>query len=193
MRKLTAYIDFKSPESYLAFHQTVALTEKNNIQVDWKPFLTKYRAIPATGANETKGETHLRIRAEHKKYLNLKYAEILNLPMKYPPIESKTDLALAMLSQLNIVNQEYLQLAFTYFWRDGLNLNETKTVNEMLTASGIDYILPQNTEHLLSALNQLTTQAKESGVIATPTYQIENQLFLGREHLPWIKEELTTN
>ena len=193
MRKLTAYIDFKSPESYLASHQTVALTEKNNIQVEWKPFLTKYRAIPVTGANETKGETHLRIREEHKKYLNLKYAEILNLPMKYPLTESKTDLALAILSQLNIVNQEYLQLAFSYFWRDGLNLNETKTVNELLTASGIDYIVPQDTENLLNALNQLTTQAKESGVLATPTYQIENQLFLGREHLPWIKEELTTN
>ena len=113
--------------------------------------------------------------------------------MKYPLTESKTDLALAILSQLNIVNQEYLQLAFSYFWRDGLNLNETKTVNELLTSSGIDYIVPQDTEHLLNALNQLTTQAKESGVIATPTYQIENQLFLGREHLPWIKEELTTN
>ena len=193
MRELTAYIDFKSPESYLAFHQTVALTERNNIEVDWKPFLTKYRAIPVTGANETKGETHLRIREDHKKYLNLKYAEILNLPMKYPLAESKTDLALAILSQANMINQEYLQLAFSYFWRDSLNLNETKTVNELLTSSGIDYIVPQDTGHLLNALNQLTQQAKEFGVIATPTYWIDNQLFLGREHLPWIKEELTTN
>lgn len=30
--------------------------------------------------------------------------------------------------------------------------------------------------------------AEEAGIVEAPAYVIENQLFIGREHLPWIEE-----
>ena len=98
MTILQIYFDFKSPESYLAFHQTQKIALPDSVQIEWKPFLTKSKKIPLTMEFETKGETHIRIREEHKKFVNLKYSKILNIPMVYPEENIQTDLALAVTS-----------------------------------------------------------------------------------------------
>lgn len=193
MTVLTIYIDFKSPESYLAFHQTVIFAKENNLNIGWKPFLTKSRTTPLPKKNETKGETHLRIREEHKKSVNLKYAKILNLAMKYPQNENQSDLALSLLPKLNGDTKDYIALAFRYFWQQNFDLNDRDTVIELLKASKTDTKVLDGEENLIQTLSHDTELAKQSGVMATPTYELEGDLFLGREHLPWIKKHLTNN
>ena len=193
MTVLTIYIDFKSPESYLAFHQTVIFAKENNLNISWKPFLTKRRTTPLLKKNETKGETHLRIREEHKKSVNLKYAKILNLAMKYPQNENQSDLALSLLPKLNGDTKDYIALAFRYFWQHNFDLNDRDTVIELLKASKTDTEVLDDEENLIQTLTHDTELAKQSGVMATPTYELEGDLFLGREHLPWIKKHLNNN
>ena len=31
-------------------------------------------------------------------------------------------------------------------------------------------------------------KSEEAGIVGTPAYVIEEQIFVGREHLPWIEE-----
>lgn len=193
MTVLKIYIDFKSPESYLAFNQTATFAKENSLDISWKPFLTKSRNPPLPKKNETKGETHLRIREEHKKSLNLKYAKILNLPMKYPRDENQSDLALSLLPKLSGETKDYIALAFHYFWQQNFDLNNKDTVIELLKASKKETTVLDVEEDLIQTLIHDTELAKQSGVIATPTYELEGDLFLGREHLPWIKKHLTNN
>ena len=47
MTILKIYFDFKSPESYLAFHQTQKISLPDSTQIEWKPFLTKNKKILA--------------------------------------------------------------------------------------------------------------------------------------------------
>ena len=56
MTILKIYFDFKSPESYLAFHQTQKISLPDSTQIEWKPFLTKNKKIPFTKESETKRE-----------------------------------------------------------------------------------------------------------------------------------------
>jgi len=35
-------------------------------------------------------------------------------------------------------------------------------------------------------------QAEENGIFTSPTYVVNEQIFVGREHLPWISELLQT-
>ena len=193
MTVLTVYIDFKSPESYLAFHQTMTYLEEKDLEIIWNPFLVNNRISPPTlKNNETKGETHRRIREEHKKWLNLKYAKILNLPMKYPPSDNKSDLALSILPRLVEGKNNYINLAFQYFWKENLDLNDKHNVTILLKALKIDTWFLEDEKKLLDKLSHQTELAKELGVIATPTYELEGELFSGREHLPWIKQRITS-
>ncbi len=193
MTALTAYIDFKSAESYLAFHRTITIAKENNLEIIWSPFLTNNRIQPSFKNNETKGETHLRIREEHKRLLNLKYAKILGLPMRYPTNGNESDLALSILPKIIEDKEDYIALAFQYFWVENRNLNDKSNVIELLEESKKDTKFLDDIKGLIHALIITTDQAKESGIIATPTYELQGELFLGREHLPWIKEQLSNN
>ena len=190
MTILKIYFDFKSPESYLAFHQTQKLSLPDDIQIEWKPFLTKNKTIPLPKDNETKGETHIRIREEHKKFINLKYSKILNIPMRYPEEDIQTDLALAITSHLKQEAEKYIALAFAYYWKKNRNLNTPEVLENLLAETSLDINIMENSNSLIDTLKNDTAIAKEQGVISTPTYQIGEELFLGREHLPWIQQML---
>ena len=190
MTILKIYFDFKSPESYLAFHQTRKISFRDSIQIEWKPFLTKNKTTSLPKDNETKGETHIRIREEHKKFINLKYSKILNIPMRYPEEDFQTDLALAITSQLKKEAEKYIALAFDYYWQKNQDLNSLEVLENLLTKISSDINISENSNSLIDALRDDTAIAKEHGVISTPTYQIGEELFLGREHLPWIQQIL---
>ena len=190
MTILKIYFDFKSPESYLAFHQTQKISLPDSTQIEWKPFLTKNKKIPLTKEFETKGETHIRIREEHKKFVNLKYSKILNLPMVYPEENIQTDLALAVTSLFKKETEAYMKLAFDCYWRENLNLNDQEVLENILAKTSLDINLLDNPNSLIDTLKDDSAIAKDQGVISTPTYQIGEELFLGREHLPWIQKIL---
>ena len=190
MTILKIYFDFKSPESYLAFHQTQKISLPDSTQIEWKPFLTKNKKIPLTKEFETKGETHIRIREEHKKFVNLKYSKILNLPMVYPEENIQTDLALAVTSLFKKETEAYMKLAFDCYWRENLNLNDQEVLENILAKTSLDINLLDNSNSLIDTLKDDSAIAKNQGVISTPTYQIGEELFLGREHLPWIQRIL---
>jgi 2-hydroxychromene-2-carboxylate isomerase len=190
MTILKIYFDFKSPESYLAFHQTQKISLPDSTQIEWKPFLTKNKKIPLTKEFETKGETHIRIREEHKKFVNLKYSKILNVPMLYPEENIQTDLALAVTSLFKKETETYMTLAFDCYWRENLNLNNQEVLENILAKTSLDINLLDNPNSMIDMLKGDTAIAKDQGVISTPTYQIGEELFLGREHLPWIQKIL---
>ena len=190
MTILKIYFDFKSPESYLAFHQTQKISLPSSTQIEWKPFLTKNKKIPLTKEIETKGETHIRIREEHKKFVNLKYSKILNIPMIYPKKNIQTDLALAVTSLFKKETEVYMTLAFDCYWKENMNLNNQNMLDNILAKTSLDINLLDNPNSLIDTLKDDTAIAKDQGVISTPTYQIGEELFLGREHLPWIQKIL---
>ena len=190
MKILKIYFDFKSPESYLAFHQTQKISLPANTLIEWKPFLTKNKEIPLAKEIETKGETHIRIREEHKKFVNLKYSKILNIPMIYPKKNIQTDLALAVTSLFKKETEAYMTLAFDCYWRENLNLNNQEVLENILAKTSLDINLLENPNSLIDTLKDDSAIAKDQGVISTPTYQIGEELFLGREHLPWIQRIL---
>ena len=190
MTILKIYFDFKSPESYLAFHQTQKISIPDSIQIQWKPFLMKNKTTPLPKDKETKGETHIRIREEHRKFINLKYSKILNIPMRYPKEDIQTDLALAITSQFKKETRKYIALAFDYYWKKNRNLNTPEVLENLLAETSLDTNIMENSNSLIDTLKSDTAIAKEQGVISTPTYQIGEELFLGREHLPWIKKTL---
>ncbi len=189
MQTVNYFIDFKSPAAYLSFHPTLALLDDYVVKLVFHPYRTGQKAVPPAHADETKGETHIRVRALAQQETHLKYAALRELPMVFPETPGNTDLALAGLLCAQQHPAAYCELAFQAYWVEGDDLNDPVAVARLLTDSGHD-AAKFDFETRLQELEDLQIPSEERGVVDTPCYLIDEQVFIGREHLPWIQSLL---
>jgi 2-hydroxychromene-2-carboxylate isomerase len=183
---ITVYIDFKSPQSYLAMQPTLQLAEDRNLDIDWLPYRTKQALILPQQADETRGESHVRVRQQQRHQTCLKYARIQGIPMVFPDAPGVTDCALAALLSVRVAALPFIKAAFNAYWQAGLDLNDPQVVVALLVEADYDGGSFNATDHA-QALEDCQSAAEELGVFDTPMYLLQDQLFLGREQLPWIK------
>ncbi|MEO0548434.1 MAG: DsbA family protein [Pseudomonadota bacterium] len=186
---LTVYVDFKSPASYLALQPTLALIARYGVETTWRPFQTVERDVPAVKAVEEVGERHRRVRAQSERQTHERYAEVQGIELQFRSPPTPTDLALGALAMLKEAQGPFMQRAFEAYWSTDADLNDLDCVHALLTA--VDAATDQVSEHALrNALQVSQLKAEDKGVVDAPAYVIADQIFIGRQHLPWIEEIL---
>ncbi|MEO0440835.1 MAG: DsbA family protein [Pseudomonadota bacterium] len=186
---LTVHIDFKSPAAWLAVRPTLALAEKHGVPITWKPFPTFERPMPELPEKASVGETHRKVRAESRRRIFRKYAALQGLELNFPEVPQGTDLALGALELISGDRTAYVEAAFKAYWEDQADLNDPKTVTSLI-AQSVAKPFAADPENCQTALVAATETAEAIGVVDAPAYWIANQLFIGREHIPWISEIL---
>jgi len=185
---LTVYIDFKSPASYLAMKPILALLERNGTTAEWKSFRTHERDIPKISGNASVGETHRQVRAASRRTIFQKYATLQGLALSYPDPLGDTDLALAALATMDGDPIPFINTAFDAYWVKHADLNDLTVVTDLL-ASATEASQFDKTQSL-ELLDLEQEKAIEAGVVDAPAILVDDQIFVGREHLPWIEEIL---
>jgi 2-hydroxychromene-2-carboxylate isomerase len=183
---LTLYIDFKSAGAYLALKPTLALAKKHDLAIDWRPFKTIERDVPKLGQEETVGESHRRVRAASQRALAIKYAAHQGIDLRYPSPLGDTDLALGILAGLDGDKLPFVEAAFDAYWSDHANLDDEATVRDLIAKTGST--VSADLASARGALAAAQDAAEEAGIVGAPAYVIADQIFVGREHLPWIEE-----
>lgn len=186
---LKIFLDFKSPAAYLAIKPTVALIEEYHPEVQWLAVRSTQKKQPKPAANAGKGSIHRYVRGLARMQTHLLYAGIQGIEMKFPDSDSCTDLALAALgytAKSDLGSLPFIHAAFSAHWSQQADLNDLEVVLGILSDRGYR---PKESD-LKAALEELPDAervAHEAGVFEAPSYLIADQMFLGREHLPWIK------
>lgn len=183
---LTLYIDFKSADAYLAMKPTLALAERHGLAIDWRPFKTLQREVPRPGENESVGARHRRVRAAAERAVATKYAAHQGIELRYPVPHGVTDLALGVLACLEGDKRPFIAAAFDAYWSDHADLNAAATVSQLIAKTGASF--SGDLDAARAALTAAQAAAEAAGIIATPAYVFADQIFVGREHLPWIEE-----
>ena len=183
---LTVYIDFKSPGAYLAIAPTLALAKRLSLSIAWKPFRTIEREVPKLGQEETVGESHRRVRAASQRALAVKYAAHQGIDLQFPPMPGSTDLALGVLAGLEGDPLPFIRGAFNAYWAAHANLDDMAVVHALLQDSGVAYA--GSLADARAVMDEAQAHAEEAGIVDAPAYVIAEQIFVGREHLPWIEE-----
>lgn len=194
---LRLFIDFKSPAAYLALKPALNLIATHGLAVKWLPFAVKQPVIPAAESDsalddahqltesEKKGRTHRRVRAEQRQQMHKLYAALSNTEMHFPTQPMDTDLALNVLANLTVDPTEFITRAFTAYWIEERDLNDAMVVEQLVHEAG----LPFTTALLLpTGMNACLDQAEEKGIFEVPAFVLEGQVFIGREHMPWLAE-----
>lgn len=183
---VTIYIDFKSGPAYLAMKPTLELMQRCGAEATWLPFESRVPRAAPQREGETRGETHLRVRQEQRQATCLKYAAIQGIPMRYPANPGATGCALAALLYAAARPLPFIEGAFAAYWRDNLDLDDPAVVGSLLQETGYDAGGFDAADYA-AALENSQREAEEMGVFDTPTYLVGDEMFLGREQLPWIE------
>jgi 2-hydroxychromene-2-carboxylate isomerase len=181
---LTVAIDFKSPASCLALEPTLDLARESGVQIDWLPFSVQPFSVPEEQANETVGERHRRVRAVAQRDTWLHYATVQGRQMRFAETPAGSDAALAAMAGIDGDPVPFIRAAFAAYWTEQADLDDEAVVAALLSSVQMAVPDPQSAR---AKLLSIRVQAEELWIFESPSYVIADQLFVGREHLPWIR------
>ena len=181
---ITAYIDFKSLDCFLAVSPILKLAADCGTPVSWRPYRSKERALPTQVANESVTQTHHRVRAESERRLQQHYARLRGLVIDPSRGQIDTSAALGWLASLEGDTSSFVSRLFTAHWIDHTEISDP-TFLEALTANCGLTRLRSNVD-----LDLIERQAEEKGLFDAPTFFIEGQMFMGRAHIPLMRQLL---
>ena len=183
---LTVYIDFKSPAAYLAINPILSLVERHGIALAWKPFRTSEREAPTVTDNASVAQMHRKVRAASMCAIHQKYAAHQGINLQFPETVGNTDLALGALALTSGDPLSFIKGAFAAYWTDHADLNASETLATLISeTTGESFVFDEKS--CLDALESSQAEAEKLGVVDAPAFIIQDQLFIGREHLPWIE------
>ena len=203
--QLNTFFDFKSPHSYLALKNILALKDEG-ISICWRPFSgAPLKVPPAEVAREDRSTKHRRLRAEYNTSDIQRYA-----PHYLKEVHRKTDCRFADMGLLwlqkelqintNIID-EYVQRVFVHLWRDGGSIGTIQDIELLLIAiEGVQTDFNNSGHDLeftdawkkytqgrgLKHLDEARAEAKSKSINMAPTFLIGSEPFKGRAHLPLI-------
>ncbi len=191
---MTAHIgfafDFTNAASLLAFKPTCALADELGVNVDWLPFPTESRGVPAQKPDETVSDRHARVRAEYYARDAARYARGQGIEMSRDGAEVDSKLACSgcLVANRHGVGRAYTERVLFDFWANRLDIKDGEAIASVLATLGVDGFDAE------SGASELAAHQKalgERGVFNIPTYLVADQLFVGRQHLPMIRWLLT--
>lgn len=184
--KLDVYIDFKSAGSYLALEPTLDFAERTDTQISWRPFAITTRDLPPEGADVSVIESHHAARETSMRALHVKYAASRGLALEFSPTQRSANLALGTLIEIDGDPVSFIRACFAAYWKGHEDLDDPRVVSELLCASGAAH--SGNLSASRARFEAAQANAEAAGIVDAPGYRISDQIFIGRQHLPWIEE-----
>ena len=180
--------DYTSIASLLAFGPTCALADELGIAIEWLPMPGVGREGPArpTGREDSVAERHGRVRAEYYAMDAARYARWQGIEINCDPAGVDSALACAggLWAERHGVAHGYHRFVFAEFWEQCLDIEDPATLAAVLDELGAPGFSGQDFEVTLAAHR---TSVEGRGVHTLPAYLVEEQMFVGRAHLPMIR------
>ena len=181
---ITAYVNVKSLDCFLAISPILKLADECETPVSWQPYRSKERALPTQVANESVTQTHHRVRRESERRLQQHYASSRGLDIDPSRGQIETTAALEWLASLEGDTSSFVSRLFTAHWVDHTDINDSTFLEELTTLCGL-----RRTADAVK-LRSIEREAEEKGLFDTPTFFIEGQMFIGRAHIPLMQQLL---
>lgn len=201
---LIVYVDIKSPYAFVAIRPTLALEAELGAQFDWRPLTLD---IPSyLGSAEKKAGKVVASKGRSQKTWNAirysyrdarRYAERQGLVLKGTEKIWESSLAnIGILWVMQTAREKlgaYLEAVYPPFWRRELDIEDIAVVEACLKETGID---PGGFADFASGEgrvlhDELQPQFHTQGIYGVPTYVLGEEIFFGREHIPYIRWMLT--
>lgn len=184
-------IDFSSIESYLALAPSVELAERMGVNISLVPF----RSPPAPPITRSESESvatrHRRVRQEYRWMSAQRYASARGIELARADVTVDTVVALVGLTLANRHGRghSFASLAFAKFWTLQVTRFGEDDVTELLKEAGVRDV---DLDSALPEYESLQMEMSEREVYDVPTYLVNEEMYIGRQHLPLIEHRIRT-
>ena len=189
------FFDFISPYSYLAHKQIRNIEFQNKIEINYMPILLSGLLNLA----EIKAPVFIPSKAKFMIKDCKLFAEKLNIKFKfnsYFPIQSLNLMRGVLIAKKENKTSLYIDKFFEACWKDGLNLNDQKIVDEILKELNFNletFKLKISEHKIKDELKKRTKDAFSKGVFGAPSFIINNKMFWGQDRLEFVLKEAQIN
>jgi 2-hydroxychromene-2-carboxylate isomerase len=191
--RLSVLLDIRQPHAYLALHPAGELAAEG-VAVDWLPIaVTPLKPPPNAGPDDERSLRHRRNRADAVAREIETYAAAQGLVIRdYYRDPDPTPFHVAWLWVRDVRPERlfaFLSEAFRAYWSREFDPSEAAAVEALLKAAdlnGAEFAVWRDGDGA-TALDALATDLAERGLSRSPTYLLEDEVFVGRQHLPMIR------
>ncbi len=193
---LTVCVDVRHPQAYLALGPVRALAEELAVAVDWLPFPAAPMKPPPAPSGD-RGSRHRRARARYQEMDLARYAAAQGIALSDPyRDDDSTPASLGLLwlrAHAPDKAADYLQQVFAGFWEKRLDVEDPAAVGRIVAglgedAAGFAALAAGPGPADLAALRERLVAA---GVFGVPSLVVEDEVFVGRAHLPMVRWRLS--
>ncbi len=184
----------RHPLAYLALHPTAALGRELGIEINWLPLVAPPLNAPSTpGEDDDRGIRHRRYRARAIAREIETYGAAQGLVLKdyyRSPEPGALNLGWLWLREHQPEKLfPFLAEAFRAYWALELDPADGAAVAKLVEAAGADgeAFRAWRSGDGPAAAESLAGELVERGVHGVPSYLVEDEFFLGRQHLPMIR------
>jgi len=194
--RLSVLLDLRHPLAYLALHPTAALANEFGIEINWLPIETPPLRPPSVpGPDDDRGIRHRRYRAQ----AIAREIEIYSAVQELVLLEAYRDADPRAVNLAWIWLRErhpqlllpFLSEAFRSYWALELDASDraaVATLVESIEGDGSEFLVWSADNCPATQLqHHLADEVRKRGLSGTPCYVIDNEVFLGRQHLPMIR------
>ena len=184
-------LDFVSINSYLALNPVKRLADELGVALKLTPLRTtsELQALSAPSAGDDIGERHRWIRAEYARGDALRYAAVQGLNVAIDGRDQDSTTALRGLMAANAAGRgfDYASTVFRNFWSGELQIDSNDAIANLLEELGIagfDALDPR------WDLEPTREEMDGREIHSVPTFWVDGERYLGRQHLPMIRWQL---
>jgi 2-hydroxychromene-2-carboxylate isomerase len=192
--RLSVLLDLRHPLAYLALHPTIELARDEGLEINWLPIRVPPLKMPSTARpDDDRGIRHRRIRAEAIAREIETYADAQGLVLR--DYYRDADPTAAYVGWLWIREhrlerlEDYLIEVFRAYWALELDPANESAISRIIEDLGADAagFTTWALDRGLARASALAEELHERGLAGTPAYLIDDEFFLGRQHLPMIR------
>ena len=184
-------LDFVSINAYLALNPAKRLADDLGIELKLTPLRTtsELQSLSAPPAGDDLGERHRRSRAEYARKDALRYANVQGLNIGIDGRDQDSTKALRGLIAANAegIGFEFATTVFRNFWAGELQIDSNVAIANVLEEYGIAGFDASDPRW---DLNSIKEEMDSHEIYSVPTFWVEGERYLGRQHLPLIRWQL---
>ena len=184
-------LDFVSVNAFLALNPAKRLADDLGVELKLTPLRTtsELQALAEPSASADLGERHRWIRAEYARNDALRYAEVQGLKVAIDGRDRDSTSALRGLLAANAEGKgfDYASTVFQKFWAGELQLDAVDAIATVLDELGIRGFEASDPNWDLESIKE-ELDARE--IYSVPTFWVDGEIYLGRQHLPMIRWQL---
>lgn len=190
MNELEVFIDPCSAPSYLALQPTITLCRELDVVPVWHPFRAAPERRPPKENDGDVRQRHQRVRQAYRDQDYARYAAWQGLPFHRPATTGFRDLIDYALIRIGATPEAmpFLQSLTAILWGDCGTPVDAPLLQRI---SGIDTLSEDFLRDGTTALAAESARIEPLGIFDAPAYSLRGELFIGRQHLPAIRQLLT--